>query len=272
MVKQIGGAGPAVDDLQWHVKLYLALGGAVHDAAIAAWGSKRQYDYVRPISMIRYMGGLGQSSQPRGPSYDRNGLPLVADLIEVVTDGTTSAGQRHAHLAGHEGQLAIYAWSGQGEVPKGQVGGADWILATEWWPYQRSTFVTPAFPAYVSGHSTFSRAAAEILASFTGSEFFPGGLGEYTFAQDDYLDFERGPNSDLTLQWATYFDAADEAGISRLFGGIHVAPDDFSGREMGSMIGQSAWEQAQYYYIPSPSTVVCFLLLGALGLCRRSNH
>ena len=39
--------------LEWDVKLYLALNGAVHDAAIAAWGAKRHYDSARPISMIR---------------------------------------------------------------------------------------------------------------------------------------------------------------------------------------------------------------------------
>ena len=59
------------------MKLYLALNGAVHDAAIAAWGAKGHYDYVRPISMIRYMGGLGQSSDPALPSYHPDGLPLV---------------------------------------------------------------------------------------------------------------------------------------------------------------------------------------------------
>ena len=74
---KIGGEGAAVDRLQWDVKLYLALNGAVHDAAIAAWGLKGHYDSIRPISMIRYMGGLGQSSNPSGPSYNRNGLPLV---------------------------------------------------------------------------------------------------------------------------------------------------------------------------------------------------
>ncbi len=46
------------------MKLYLALNGAVHDAAVAAWGVKGFYDSVRPISMIRYMGGKGQSSDP----------------------------------------------------------------------------------------------------------------------------------------------------------------------------------------------------------------
>ena len=58
---QIGGSGPQVDRLEWDVKTYLALNGAVHDAAIAAWGLKGHYDSVRPISMIRYMGSLGQS-------------------------------------------------------------------------------------------------------------------------------------------------------------------------------------------------------------------
>ncbi len=68
---RIGGAGPVVDRLEWDVKLYLALNGAVHDAAIAAWGLKGDYDGTRPISMIRYMGGLGQSTDPAGPSYDK---------------------------------------------------------------------------------------------------------------------------------------------------------------------------------------------------------
>ena len=273
LVKRVGGIGPVVDDLEWDVKVYLALGGAVHDAAVAAWGSKREYDYVRPISMIRYMGGLGQSStDPTGQSYHPDGLPLIPELIELITADTTIAGGRHEHLAGHEGETAIYAWSGEGQVPEGEIAGAEWIRAVEWWPYQRSTFVTPAFAAYVSGHSTFSRAAAEVLTAITGSEYFPGGLGEHTFAKDAFLDFERGPSTDITLQWATYFDAADEAGISRLFGGIHVAPDDFDGRIMGSLIGQQAWVRAQGIFVPTPSTAVCLTLLGAMGMCRRPRY
>ncbi|HLA66554.1 MAG TPA: hypothetical protein VJP05_03585, partial [Acidimicrobiia bacterium] len=78
---RIGGTGPEVNRLEWDVKLYFALNGAVHDAAIAAWGAKGYYDSVRPISMIRYMGGLGQSSDPGGPAYHPEGLPLVPDLV-----------------------------------------------------------------------------------------------------------------------------------------------------------------------------------------------
>ncbi|MAE65730.1 MAG: hypothetical protein CMJ18_15785 [Phycisphaeraceae bacterium] len=267
-VKRIGGTGPVVDDLEWDVKTYLALGGAVHDAAVAAWGSKEAYDYVRPISMIRTMGGLGQSSDPQGPSYDPGGLPLEPGLVEVITAETGGPGGRHSHLGNFQGQVVIYAWSGEGEVPDGQVAGSNWIRAVEWWPYQRSTFVTPAFAAYVSGHSTFSRAAAEILAAMTGSEYFPGGLGEYSFSEDQFLDFELGPSDDVVLQWATYYDAADEAGISRLFGGIHVAPDDFAGRLMGSRIGLDAWNQAQTYYVPEPSGLCIALLMAGLGSIR----
>ena len=53
------------------------------------------------------------------------------------------------------------------------------ILAKDWVPYQKPTFVTPAFAAFISGHSTFSRAAAEVLTSMTGCPYFPGGMGEF---------------------------------------------------------------------------------------------
>lgn len=241
---RIGGTGEVVDRLEWDVKLYLALNGATHDAAVAAWGVKGYYDTARPICMIRYMGGKGQSSDPSGPSYDPEGLPLVPGLVEVVTAETTAPGQRHEALAGHEGEIAVLSWAGTPDDPKTQTGGVAWILAVDWMPYQLPTFVTPAFAAYVSGHSTFSRASAEVLAAFTGSEFFPGGLAEFTVAAGS-LEFEAGPETDVTLQWATYYDAADQAGLSRLYGGIHIEADDLAGRVMGSAIGRAAWALAQ---------------------------
>lgn len=244
---RIGGTGPQVDRLEWDVKTYLALNGAVHDAAIAAWGLKGYYDSVRPISMIRYMGSLGQSSDPAQPAYDADGLPLVPDLIEVITTETTAPGARHAALAGHEGEIAIRAWGGVPADPKTQVSGARWILATQWLPYQLPTFVTPAFQGYVSGHSTFSRAAAEVLTAMTGSEFFPGGVSGYEIPVGS-LKNEMGPTRPIKLEWATYYDAADQAGQSRLFGGIHIQADDFNGRRIGSQCGLAAWARAQLYY------------------------
>ena len=243
----IGGVGPEVDRLEWDVKTYLALNGAVHDAAIAAWGLKGHYDSIRPISMIRYMGSLGQSSDPAQPAYDPDGLPLVPDLIEVVSKETTAPGGRHAALAGHEGEISIRAWGGVPADPKTEVSGARWILATQWVPYQLPTFVTPAFQGYVSGHSTFSRAAAEVMTAMTGSEFFPGGISGYTIPVWS-LKNEMGPTSEIKLEWATYYDAADQAGQSRLLGGIHIQADDFIGRRIGSECGLAAWARAQLYY------------------------
>jgi hypothetical protein len=245
--RRIGGAGPEVDPLEWDVKVYFALNGAVHDAAIAAWGVKAYYNSVRPISMIRYMGGKGQSSDPDGPSYDPDGLLLEPGLVEVVTASSSAPGERHEELADHVGEIAVLAWRGGPDDPQTETSGVGWIRAVDWVPYQRPTFVTPSFAGYVSGHSTFSRAAAEVLAGVTGSPFFPGGLGEWTVEQGTLLH-EEGPTEDVTLQWATYFDAADQAGISRLYGGIHIAQDDVEGRTMGAQCGREAWVLAQRYY------------------------
>jgi len=244
---RIGGTRAVLDRLEWDTKLYFALNGAVHDAAIAAWGLKGRYDGVRPISMIRYMASLGQSSDPARPAYDKEGLPLVPGLIELITPEATRAGGPMSALAGHEGQIAVRVWPGTPPDAKTQEAPVRWILGTAWVPYQAPNFITPAFQGYISGHSTFSRAAAEVLTAITGSEYFPGGLAEWTVKKGS-LKFESGPRGDVSLQWATYYDAADQAGQSRLYGGIHIQADDFAGRMIGSSCGKAAWTLAQRYY------------------------
>jgi hypothetical protein len=246
--RQIGGTGPVLPKLEWDVKVYLAVNGAVHDAAVSCWGAKRFYDGVRPISAIRYMGGLGQSSDPTGPSYDPEGLPLVPDLVEVITSATTAPGGKHEALKGFEGLIALRNFSGPTANPLTDVAGVKWILAAKWMPYQKATFVTPAFPGYFSGHSTFSRSAAEVLTALTNTPYFPGGLGEFVATQNNFLKTELGPSQTVVLQWATYYDAADEAGISRIFGGIHPPEDDFAGRITGSRIGKDAFAKAMQYF------------------------
>jgi hypothetical protein len=231
---RITGEGPAVDRLEWDVKLYLALNGAVHDAAIAAWGTKREYDSARPISIVRYLASRGE-------------LPVVPGLVERITAESSRAGARHAALRDHLGELAVHTWRGNPEDPKTQAAGVGWIRAADWVPYQLPTFVSPAFAGFVSGHSTFSRAAAEVMTAFTGSDAFPGGLLEWRVEPGTFRN-ERGPEKELTLQWATYADAADDAGISRLLGGIHVPSDDFGGRRVGYECGREAWALAQRYY------------------------
>jgi len=246
--RRLFGRGPSLDPLAWDVHVYLALNGAEHDAAIAAWEIKRRATTVRPISLVRWMGAKGQSSDPNGPSYDPAGLPLVPGLIEVITKESSAPGERHAHLAFYVGQIAVRDWLGEPGDRVNQVSGVGWVRAVDWITYQRRTFVTPAFPAFISGHSTFSRAGAEVLASLTGSPYFPGGFGEFVAPRGTFLTFEKGPTTEVRLQWASYFDASDEAGQSRLWGSIHIPPDDFAGRRVGHQVGPDAVALASKYF------------------------
>ncbi|WP_431134163.1 T9SS type A sorting domain-containing protein [Psychroserpens mesophilus] len=246
LVKKIGGQGPVVSDLEWDVKSYLTLGGAMHDVAVNVWGIKGYYDYIRPISAIRYMSGKGQSSDASLPNYDPHGMPLIPGLIEQVQAGEELAGGANENV----GKIKIYAWRGPDFIndPETDVAGVDWILGEHWWPYQRGTFVTPPFAGYLSGHSTFSRAAAEVLTRLTGDPFFPGGMGTFDLTQNDFLVFEVGPTENMTLQWATYRDASDQTSLSRIWGGIHPPIDDIRGRIIGDKIGNEAYNLAVTYF------------------------
>ena len=109
--------------------------------------------------------------------------------------------------------------------------------------------MTPAFAGYVSGHSTFSRAAAEVHDGRSpATPYFPGGLLEWTVRAGLARGRGSGRRRTSTLQWATYFDAADQAGISRLYGGIHIPADDFAGRRLGRTCGKDAWALALRYF------------------------
>ena len=244
--RRFAGVGPELGELEWDTKMYFLLNASLHDAAVAAWTCKREYDYIRPISSIRYMASQGQSSNPLLPFYSEEGIPLEPGLVEVVSRTTANGAGRHAHLGtGAIGKIAVYTWQGEPANTATQIGGVGWILAEDWLPYQRDTFVTPAFAAYLSGHSTFSRAAAEVLTRVTGSEFFPGGISIH---EVENLEFEAGPSAPVQLQWATYYDAADQAGLSRIYGGIHVPADDGPGRVVGSKCGIAAWELGVKYF------------------------
>ena len=244
--RKFRGEGEPLDPLEWDVKAYFALGGAVHDAAVTAWGIKGWYDYVRPISAIRYMADQGQRSDSTLASYSPEGIPLVPGYIELVEAGDPLAGDSSQHI----GKIKLYAWKGPDfiEVPESDVAGVDWILAENWWPYQRPSFITPPFAGYISGHSTFSRAAAEIMTLLTGDPFFPGGIGEFHAPKDEFLVFEDGPSVDITLQWATYRDASDQTSLSRIWGGIHPPADDIPGRLIGEQVGIDAFALAERYF------------------------
>ena len=169
-------------------KLFFALSNANLDAGILAWGIKRDYDSVRPITAIQ-------------------------ELFR---------GQR------------IRAWAGPYE-------GTRWINGEDWMPYQAACFVSPAFAEFVSGHSTFSAASAEVLAAFTDSDAF-GYSDRFQYSEVEYM------HKPVELTWATFSDAADEAGMSRRYGGIHFAPGDLIGRELGREVGDRVWEKSQAFW------------------------
>ena len=102
------------------------------------------------------------------------------------------------------------------------------------------------------GYLYSTRAAAEILARFTGSRFFPGGLGEFVAERNAFLGLEQGPSERTALQWATYYDAADDAGTAALYGGLQPYFSDFAGRSMGSRIGQEVFLAAKQYFAGAP--------------------
>lgn len=239
--KQIEGKDEIVSNLEWDVKAYFTLGGAMHDAAITAWSIKGYYDYIRPISAIRGMARLGQSSDANLPSYNQGGVTLMPGFVELVNAGDALAGDQGQNI----GKIKIKAWS---RFVNGSYSGVRWMLADEWWPYQRPSFVTPPFAGYVSGHSTYSRAAAEVLTRFTGDEFFPGGMSSFKIPKNKFLKFETGPSVDMTLQWATYRDASDQCSLSRIWGGIHPPIDDIPGRKLGIKVGNKAYDYAKSYF------------------------
>lgn len=246
--KRYKGGGPIMDNLEWDVKGYFALGGAVHDAAVAAWGIKGWYDYIRSISAIRLMGDVGQCSDRNRSNYSVYGIPLIPGYVELVKEDDSLAGSFMRHVS----KIKLKAWRGHDRIddPQTDQAGVGWILAESWWPYQRPSFVTPPFAGYVSGHSAFSRAAAEVLTLYTGDEFFPGGMGEFIAEKNEFLVFEDGPSVDVTLQWATYRDASDQTSLSRIWGGIHPPADDIPGRLIGEKIGITAFRLADSYFVP----------------------
>ena len=108
-----------------------------------------------------------------------------------------------------------------------------------WQPAQAANFLTPPFPEYTSGHSTFSAAAAEVLKRFTGSDAFV---------------YSAGRIAPLAGQWTTFSEAADQAGLSRRYGGIHFEAADLEGRRVGRLVGGLVWEKAQRYIQGTVST------------------
>lgn len=126
----------------------------------------------------------------------------------------------------------IWGWGGPGK-------GWGEELGQDWRPYSPETFLCPAFPSYVSGHSTVSGACSEILRLFTGDDRFgitikripgeltePGNLGKPVY-----------------LKFPTFTATANMAGISRVMGGYHIPVENEEGLKLGRQVGNAVFEK-----------------------------
>jgi hypothetical protein len=138
----------------------------------------------------------------------------------------------------------IQAWGGPYKGPS-YIRGEDWI------PYRPPNDPAPPFAEYASGHSTFSGAAAEVLTAFTGRGNFelkvtiPAGSSKVEPRTDTHSGVPAKP---ITLSWTNFRYAAEQAGLSRQYGGIHFEHDDKDARAAGSSVGKNAWAKALTYF------------------------
>ena len=125
--------------------------------------------------------------------------------------------------------------SGWGGPEKG------WIKmkGQDWRPYSPDAFLCPAFPSYVSGHSTVSGACSEILRLYTKDDHFgievkriPGELTE-----------PRNLGEPVYLKFPTFTATADMAGISRVMGGYHIPAENREGLRLGRNVGNAVFKK-----------------------------
>jgi vanadium-dependent haloperoxidase-like protein len=99
----------------------------------------------------------------------------------------------------------------------------------------------------VSGHSTFSAAAAQVIRSFTGSDSL--GLTVNFAAGSSLVEPGTVPSTAVQQGWSTLTAAAGEVGLSRAYGGIHFRDADAHGLNLGRAVGTNAWSKARTYFL-----------------------
>jgi hypothetical protein len=133
----------------------------------------------------------------------------------------------------------IRSWGGPG---KGTVE----MEGSHWIPYQPATSPMPPSPDYVSETSTYAAAAAWILNSWTGTDHF--GYSVAIPAGNSIIEPGVTPAHAIVLQWGTFGDAANAAGMSGRYAGINFPNYDLAGRRLGRLVGEKVWAKAQEYF------------------------
>jgi len=181
---------------------------------------------------------------------DDDDIKLFFALSNALSDAAVAAWDaKRAYDSVRPINAVRYLLQGQsipGYGPLGPAAGLRPIQGVSWIPYQPMTFPTPAFPEHVSGHSAFSAAAAQVLRSFTGSDRFGA---SYTKPARSMVLEAGAPQAEVVLQWPTFSAAAAQAGLSRIYGGIHFDSGNSAGQTLGQHVGMQAFARAQALWL-----------------------
>jgi hypothetical protein len=146
--------------------------------------------------------------------------------------------------------ITYIRWLYAGKKVKGWAGPGKGIVSIDgsaWIPYQEPGVVTPPFAEYTSGHSAFSGASSQVFTRFAGTDVFKAALSVTIAAGSSTIEPKLVPAANTTLSFKSFTDAANSAGLSRRYGGIHFEQGDLNGRTLGSQIGDAAWAKALTY-------------------------
>ncbi|MCB9939875.1 MAG: phosphatase PAP2 family protein [Planctomycetaceae bacterium] len=156
-----------------------------------------------------------------------NSLSENARLFALLNIAEADAG-----IAAWDAKYAYDLWRPIDAIRRAQTDGNNATIADLTWT---PLIVTPPFPTYTSGHSTFSGAADAVLSSFFGANT------HFTTQSDGHSGFTQRPlstNQIVMRSYSSFSEAADEAGRSRIYGGIHFEFDNTAGLAAGRAIGE----------------------------------
>jgi hypothetical protein len=207
---------PPLDSAQWAAEYneVKALGAAV--------GSTRTADQSQIARF--WADGAGTETPPGHWNHiaqdvaaaQRNTIEQNARMFALLNLALADAA-----ICAWDAKYAFNFWRPVTAIRFGDTDGNDATTADPTWS---SFIITPPFPDYISGHSTFSGAAARVLGRFYG--------------RDD-IAFATGSDAlpGVTRSFAGFAAAAAEAGASRIYGGIHYASANQDGLAAGAAIG-----------------------------------
>jgi hypothetical protein len=191
-------------------------------------------------------------------------VKLFFAVANIVFDAFIACWEAKRHYDSSRPWTLVHHYY-KGQKVKGWAGPGKGVIelpSEQWHPYSPSTFVTPPFPGFPSGHSTVSSAAAKILELFTGSDRFgdtekrkAGLLTEPGFecAIIQMRDGKLPPGHakltcDVVLALPTFSATAKMAGISRVMGGYHIQSDNVHALELGRKVAEYEWPKMQEYF------------------------